>query len=88
VGSNRSVLNPAQAPPGGVICQPASDSLFEAMNVLSRDPDKRLQYGQNAFRIVSHSYSTEAMVDRYVRLYRFLARTLPAGGHTRIAASL
>jgi glycosyltransferase involved in cell wall biosynthesis len=88
VGSNRSVLNPVQAPPGGLICPPTSDSIFDAMNLLSQDLDRRLHYGQNALRIVSHSYSTEAMVDRYVRLYRLVARTLPAGGRAGIAASL
>jgi glycosyltransferase involved in cell wall biosynthesis len=88
VGSNRSVLNPAQAPPGGVICEPTSHSLFEAMNFLAQDLDKRLQYGPNAIRIVGQSYSAEAMVDRYIRLYRLVARTLPAESRAGIAASL
>jgi glycosyltransferase involved in cell wall biosynthesis len=88
VGSNRSVLNPVQAPPGGVICQPTNDSLFEAMNHLSQDLDKRLQYGQNAIRIVNQTYSTDVMVAGYVGLYRLLARTLPAGGRAGIARTL
>ena len=51
VGSNRSVLNPLDASPGGIICDPASDSLFHAMNQLAHDAGARRQYGAEAFRI-------------------------------------
>jgi glycosyltransferase involved in cell wall biosynthesis len=88
VGSNRSVLNPTQTGPGGLICQPASDSLFEAMKLLSEDGDLRLLYGKNAFHIVSDSFSTEAMVARYLWLYRTVGRIVPAAGAAGIAARL
>ena len=74
VGSNRTLLNPPDAPSGGVTCALTADALFECMRGLAGDPDARTRYGAAAFRITKERYTIEMMVRSYEHLYRTVAR--------------
>jgi glycosyltransferase involved in cell wall biosynthesis len=88
VGSNRTLLNPPGAPPGGMICELTSDALFECMRRLAGDPEARTRYGAAAFRITKERYTIEVMVRSYERLYRTVARPQRPLARTKATSAL
>jgi glycosyltransferase involved in cell wall biosynthesis len=74
VGSNRSLLSGPSRCPGGLVCPPTSDALFDSMRHLTEDADARRRYGEGAIQIAREQYTVEGMVKKYDLLYRTLAR--------------
>ena len=70
VGSNRSLLNPADEPPAGVICDATPESLFHAMSELASSADLCRSYGARGAGLVERKYTIPGMVQHYERLYR------------------
>jgi glycosyltransferase involved in cell wall biosynthesis len=74
VGSNRTLLTPPDLAPGGVVCEPSTDALLQAMKDLTFDPEAHSRYGAAASRIVRERYSIDRMVRQYENLYRSIGR--------------
>jgi glycosyltransferase involved in cell wall biosynthesis len=76
VGSNRSVLCPANEAaaglPAGLIAATAPDALFDAMRSLATSPEARARYGAQAAAAVRAHHTVPGMVRQYERLYRTL----------------
>jgi glycosyltransferase involved in cell wall biosynthesis len=74
VGSNRTLVTPPDLAPGGVVCEPTSDALLQAMKDLACDPEAHPRYGGAALRIVRERYSVDTMVRQYENLYQTIGR--------------
>jgi glycosyltransferase involved in cell wall biosynthesis len=84
VGSNRELLLGTQ--PGGVICQPRADAIFEAMQEMGSNHSMRNRLGNAARHVAQTSYSLKCMVSAYEQLYfDTLARRFPQSADARPA---
>ena len=67
VGSNRELLLGSEV--AGVVCEPTTDKIYEAMLELEQAGTTRAQLGKAARLVVEKNYSLGGMVNAYETLY-------------------